>query len=146
MSHKTPIIRDASWAEQQRDIGQIRLSVFVQELGVPEDRDFDGSDAGCRHALAFVGDEAVGTGRIKPDGHIGRIAVLKPWRNHKVGSSILQFLLDMAKRDGLAQVYLNSQSSAVGFYEKFGFTQIGEFFVDAGIDHIRMENTDFTNQ
>ena len=146
MSHKTPIIRDASWAEQQHEIRAIRLYVFVHELGVPEDRDFDGSDARCRHALAFIGNEAVGTGRIKLDGHIGRIAVLKAWRNHKVGSAILQFLLDMAKQDGLAQVHLNSQSSAVGFYEKFGFTQVGDFFVDAGIDHIRMENADFTNQ
>jgi predicted GNAT family N-acyltransferase len=145
MNHNTPIAREASWAEQESEIRAIRQEVFVLELKVPEAIDFDGSDSDCRHALAYCGGDVVGTGRMMADGHIGRIAVLKDWRNRCVGSAILQFLLDMAKRDGLAQVYLNSQKSAIGFYEKFGFRQIGDFFIDAGIEHVRMENGSFTN-
>ena len=146
MSDQIPTIRDATWTGQEREIRAVRQEVFVLELGVPKELDFDGSDSDCRHALAYCGGDVVGTGRMMADGHIGRIAVLKNWRNRCVGSAILQFLLDMAKRDGLAQVYLNSQKSAIGFYEKFGFHQIGAFFVEAGIEHVRMENGSFTNQ
>jgi GNAT superfamily N-acetyltransferase len=37
--------------------------------------------------------EVVATGRLLPDGHIGRMAVLKEWRGKGVGGAILQRLI-----------------------------------------------------
>jgi predicted GNAT family N-acyltransferase len=131
-------IKPASWSEHERAIRSVRHAVFVLEQSVAKGLDFDGSDSACRHALAFSEDDVVGTGRML-DGHIGRIAVLKPWRGRGIGSALVQFFMDMAKQKGLDRVYLNAQLPAVSFYESLGFCKIGEVFMDAGIKHIRME-------
>ncbi|HUG78190.1 MAG TPA: GNAT family N-acyltransferase, partial [Burkholderiales bacterium] len=69
-----------SWESAREQAVPLRFAVFVQEQGVPVEIELDELDAGCLHALAFQGNRAVGTGRLLPDGHIGRMAVLKPWR------------------------------------------------------------------
>lgn len=136
---RTMIIRVATWLDHEQDIRAIRTSVFVAEQGVPEELDFDGLDAYCCHALAFCGDDVVATGRMESDGHIGRIAVLEAHRGSGIGSAIVQFFVDMAKRKEMGLVYLNAQMTAVGFYEKLGFHRVDSVFMDAGIQHIRME-------
>jgi len=35
-------------------------------------------------------------------------------------------------------IYLNSQISAVRFYERNGFVQEGEMFIEANIEHFKM--------
>lgn len=119
----------------------MRREVFHIEQGVPLDLDFDGEDSACLHALGLVGDAAVATGRMLADGHIGRIAVLKEWRGNGVGSAIMGYLVERAVEERLDHVYLNSQVSARAFYKKLGFREVGETFVEAGIDHVRMEKS-----
>jgi predicted GNAT family N-acyltransferase len=50
-----------------------------------------------------------------------------------------RFLRDARKNSTAQKIVLNSQIDAVGFYEKLGFKTVGETFVTAGIDHIKME-------
>lgn len=137
-AERTTITR-ATWAEDEGRVRAVRSAVFHLEQGVPLELDFDGTDATCVHALGFVGDKVVATGRIGEDGHIGRIAVLKRWRHHGIGSRVVGLLVTIAAEAGFDRVYLHSQLSAVDFYEKLGFREVGETFVEAGIDHVRME-------
>jgi len=139
MSNTRTIIRASTWSDHEQEIRSVRNSVFVVEQSVPEDLDFDGLDPTCCHALAFSGDEVVATGRMESDGHIGRIAVLKAHRGCGIGSALVQFFLSMAKRKKMGLVYLNAQVTAVGFYEKLGFHRTGDVFMDADIEHVRME-------
>ena len=139
MNKSGRIIRAARWSVDEQSIRSVRNSVFVVEQNVPEERDFDGLDVSCCHALAFAGDLAVATGRMEPDGHIGRIAVIRSHRGCGIGSAIVKFFVDMAARKKISPVYLNAQMTAVGFYEKLGFRKRGGVFMDAGIEHIRME-------
>jgi len=79
------------------------------EQGVPEDIERDEFDAVSRHAIAR--DEAgavVATGRLLPDGHIGRMAVAAPLRGKGVGGAVLEALVAEAARAGLAAVALNA--------------------------------------
>lgn len=138
MNNRRPVIQAATWAKHEQEIRSVRHPVFVLEQAVPEDLDFDGEDATCYHALALSGGKAVGTGRVQSDGHIGRIAVLRAWRGQGIGSTLVQFLADAAKRNGVHRVYLNAQVPAVGFYEKLGFRKTGDIFLEAGIEHIKM--------
>src|SRR3970282_1904842 len=68
------------WETARTEASCIRMTVFVQEQGVPASIEMDDRDAECVHALAYVEGRAVGTGRLLPDGHIGRMAVLKQSR------------------------------------------------------------------
>ena len=48
-------------------------------------------------------------------------------------------LIEKAAEAGLNTVHLNSQVSAVQFYEKLGFVPNGPEFIEADIVHIPME-------
>ncbi|MDH5553187.1 MAG: GNAT family N-acetyltransferase, partial [Nitrosomonas sp.] len=80
----------------------------------------------------------IGTARLLLNGHIGRMAVLKNWRNQGVGSAMLQHLLDEMRNRGIQYAVLNAQITATDFYRRFGFQAEGEEFMEAGIPHIRM--------
>ena len=125
--------------EDEQSIRAIRESVFVDEQGISAEIDFDGLDATAVHALAYLNDNAVGTGRMLADGHIGRIAILKEYRGQKVGSKIVCSFIDEAVKKDYRRVYLGSQKHANEFYQRLGFTAYGEEFIDAGIVHISME-------
>lgn len=127
------------WVAARAEASRIRLAVFVEEQRVPPEIEMDQLDAACVHALAYVqGSGAVGTGRLLPDGHIGRMAVLKESRALGVGGAILERLVEEARRKGLREVVLSAQTHAIGFYRRHGFTEQGGIFEEAGIPHQEM--------
>ncbi len=117
----------------------IRELVFVQEQGVPVEIELDEFDPLSEHAIAISrAGEVVGTGRLLPDGHIGRMAVLKAWRGKGVGKLLLEALVRRAIERGFGAAMLNAQIHAKAFYEKAGFTTEGDPFIEAGIAHVAM--------
>ncbi|MCY1179794.1 Acetyltransferase [compost metagenome] len=90
------------------------------------------------HFLAFERDYAIGTARLLPDGHIGRVSVLKDWRGLKVGDRLLQAVIVEAERRGLKRQMLSAQVHATAFYERHGFKVVSSEFLEAGIPHVDM--------
>ncbi|HEX4985772.1 MAG TPA: GNAT family N-acetyltransferase [Burkholderiales bacterium] len=131
-------VRRAGWTGDNRLLRAIREEVFVREQGVPAELEWDEFDAVSQHVIAWAGSSAVGTGRLLPDGHIGRMAVLAAWRGRGAGSALLMALMDLARAAGMRHVELNAQTRALGFYARHGFRAEGEEFDDAGIPHRRM--------
>ncbi|MGD9954034.1 MAG: GNAT family N-acetyltransferase [Burkholderiales bacterium] len=132
-------VRLVDWREASSVLAGIRTAVFVVEQKVPADLEMDGRDADCAHALAeSAAGEPVGTGRLMPDGRIGRMAVLAAWRGRGVGAAILDALVAEAKRRGLRETYLHAQSHAKDFYARHGFVVEGEEYLEAGIPHVGM--------
>ena len=121
------------------EIRRIRREVFGKEQGVDVAVDFDGQDPLAIHVVLQHDGQIVATGRVLEDGHIGRLAVLKPYRRMGLGSAIVVALIEEAAQLGLSRVYLGAQTRAVEFYRKLDFTEYGEPFVEAGIDHIAMQ-------
>jgi len=126
------------WAAARTEASRIRLAVFVEEQRVPPEIEMDDMDAACLHALAWLDGKAVGTGRLLPDGHIGRMAVLGESRALGVGGAILERLVEEARRQGMREVILSAQTHAIGFYRRHGFSEEGEVFEEAGIAHQAM--------
>ena len=139
MAINDPIqIRMANWREEGAALQAVRDIVFIQEQQVPVELEWDGLDADCIHMLAFSGEKPIGTARLLLNGHIGRMAVLKNWRNQGVGSAMLQRLLDEIRNRGIQYAVLNAQIAAADFYRRIGFQTEGEEFMDAGIPHVCM--------
>ena len=87
------------WEAARPLAAPIRFAVFVEEQKVPAELEIDDQDARCVHALARDAEgTALGTGRLLPDGHIGRMAVLRDARKLGVGSALLAALMDEADR------------------------------------------------
>lgn len=128
-----------SWDELRETAARIRHTVFVDEQKVPAEIEIDHWDPLCVHALARTSDgEAVGTARLLPDGHIGRMAVLASARGLGVGSALLVALMDAARGRGDREAALSAQTHAVPFYRRFGFVEEGAVYDDCNIPHIDM--------
>jgi len=136
-------ILSCEWETHQDQLASIRFKVFVEEQRVPKEMEIDEDDP---HALHFLildisNNLPIATGRLLDNGHIGRMAVIKGYRHRKVGSKLLSAIMNEARKRNMSKVFLNAQTSAVGFYEKNGFTAYGKEFMDAGIPHIKMTLT-----
>jgi predicted GNAT family N-acyltransferase len=134
------IVRPVNWLATRDKLAAVRRAVFVFEQNVPEELEWDQDDDRAYHVLATTEDGTpIGTGRLKLDCHIGRMAVLQKWRRRGVGSAILQSLLELAEKEGCTVVRLHAQTHAMPFYEIHGFTAYGPEFQEAGIAHRKME-------
>lgn len=120
----------------------LRERVFVVEQGVPAEMELDEFDPVSCHALALdAGQAVIATGRLLPDGHIGRMAVDAAWRGRGVGGRVLEALVSAAWARGMDEVLLNAQVDAIAFYLRHGFVAEGEFFMEAGIRHRAMRRS-----
>jgi predicted GNAT family N-acyltransferase len=127
------------WDSQREGAQAVRYAVFVIEQKVPLEMEWDEMDPHCAHALAFdAQDRPVATGRLLPDGHIGRMAVLQHARGSGIGGEVLQALIGAAQQRGDKMVMLNAQTQAEAFYARYGFVREGAEFMEAGIPHIAM--------
>ena len=115
-------VRMADWEREREAMRAIRTPVFIQEQQVPHDIEWDDQDPLCVHALALDAEGTpIGTGRLAPDGKVGRMAVLPEWRGRGVGAAILEFLVGSALERGIKECYMNAQSHALEFYRQHGF-------------------------
>ncbi len=132
-------VRLGDWATLGTDAASIRTAVFVDEQGIPAELEWDARDADCVHAVAYnrVGG-AVACARLLPDGHVGRVAVLRGVRGSGAGAAVMRALLDAARQRGHAAVELAAQCTVLGFYLRLGFVPFGAVFDEAGIAHQAM--------
>ena len=128
-------IKTATWPDDMAALKAIRFEVFVEEQKVPADEEIDAHDPLSLHAIAWSNGRAAACGRLLPDGHVGRMAVLKPFRGFGVGGLVLQHLIERARQRGDREVVLSAQTHAIGFYEKFGFAVEGSVYLDCNIPH-----------
>lgn len=135
-------IRRAVWPEEAAAIALVRDRVFVQELGIPAELEWETPEPPAWWVIAETGPgqpvEPVGTGRLLPSGQIGRMAVLPSWRRQGLGGLLLKALLQIADDQGHLRPWLKAQTSAIGFYRRHGFIPVGEIFDEAGIPHQSM--------
>ncbi|MBU1244132.1 GNAT family N-acetyltransferase [Myxococcota bacterium] len=131
-------IREAHWSTEREALLRVRHTVFTLEQNVDALEDEDGRDPESLHAVVLCGGEAVATGRVLPEGKIGRLCVLAAHRNRGVGTRLFSFLFERAKSLGTPRITLGAQLHAVRIYEKFGFHVTGEPFLDANIPHLKM--------
>lgn len=127
------------WEAAAERAGPIREQVFVHEQNVPLQLEWDGLDDECIHALAVLADgAAIGTARLRPNGHIGRMAVLPAWRGRGAGSALLCALVRSSRERGIGALHLHAQVQAIEFYRRHHFSPVGPEFLEAGIAHRKM--------
>jgi predicted GNAT family N-acyltransferase len=132
-------VSSGDWQSLRVDAMPLREQIFVVEQNVPPELEMDEFDAVSHHAVAYDADAIpIGTGRLLPDGHIGRMAVAAHWRGQGVGRALLLHLMDEARARNYRELRLNAQIHAAKFYQQFGFTQVGGEFIEAGIAHCEM--------
>ena len=136
------VIKLVDWQSHQSELKAIREKVFVIEQHVPNDLEWDGLDDSATHLLALnSANQAVACVRILSGGTIGRMAVLKEWRNLGFGRAVLKYAVNFCKTQGLESIELSAQKHAVSFYAQEGFVVTSNEYMEAGIPHYDMRLT-----
>ena len=135
------VVRDADFTTDFASIRHVRETVFIDEQRVPRGLEFDERDPLCLHVLVFDGGTPVGTGRLDLEygAKVGRVAVVATHRRGGIGTAVMQHLHAIARKEKYPRLWCNAQLTAVPFYERLGYVRSGAVFVEAGIDHVRME-------
>lgn len=129
-------LEPANYQSDYEDLHYVRHLVFVVEQQIPVELEFDELDRQSHHfIIRDLQCCPIGTARLSPEGKIGRIAVLPEWRSQRVGQSLLRAVIEKARNLNLPKVTAHAQLTALGFYEKSGFTKKGDVFMEIGIPH-----------
>ena len=129
--------------EELFDIYKLRVSVFVVEQECPY-QEVDDADKSAYHVWLRDEDGIEAYARVLPAGvafptaAIGRVIAVK--RRCGLGTKIVSAAIDTAKdRLGAAKITIEAQVYARTLYEKAGFRQTSEEFLEDGIPHIQMQ-------
>lgn len=134
-------VQVGDWATFGADATAVRLAVFVVEQGIPLELEVDEADPVSVHAVVYAAGVPVATGRLLPDAHIGRMAVLAAHRRDGLGGRVLERLVALAGERGDAVVALSAQAYVCDFYARHGFVAFGPIYDDCGIPHRSMRRT-----
>ena len=115
----------------------IREEVFCKEQGFVNE--IDDLEDSSFHLLYYFNDLVIGVCRfyeLEKDIYIiGRIAVLKEYRNKGLGREIVNSAISYIKELKAKKIYIYSQLHAVGFYEKLGFIVESDIFYEEDHPH-----------
>jgi predicted GNAT family N-acyltransferase len=129
-------------AEDWPEVTALRTRVFVDEQGVPPEVERDDRDATAVHVVSRDDSgRVVATGRLLVDGEratIGRMAADASVRGRGHGGAVLAELHRQAVLRGVREVELHAQVPARRFYERAGYTAVGDEYVEAGLAHVTM--------
>lgn len=123
------------------DAAMIRQEVFMKEQGFRYE--YDEIDEWAAHIVIYD-EEPIGVCRVFSDENndteyiVGRLAVMKSYRNRGIGRKLLEACEDFAKSKGGKFVKLHSQCQASKFYEKCGYIAKGEIEEEEGVPHVWM--------
>ena len=141
MKHKANVTQ-AITKRDQSDCFAIRIKVFVEEQGVPKERELVREAKTTIHALARINRVPVATGRLitidNKNARIGSMAVKLEYRRIGVASLVLDFLEEKAREKGIQYITLEAQEYVKQFYSERGYCERGEVFLDVGIPHVKM--------
>ncbi len=128
--------------EELYEILKIRVAVFVVEQNCPY-QEFDDKDKHSFHVYlkdsegiqAYL--RVIEKGVSFDDVSIGRVLAVK--RRCGIGSRILAEGIKVAKNQLKATaIKIEAQTYAKGLYERHGFRQVSEEFLEDGIPHVQM--------
>ena len=125
------------------EIYKLRIAVFVVEQNCPY-QEIDDADKVAIHL--WLQDEngiqayarALPPGAIFPEASIGRVIAAK--RHCGLGTQIVSAAIQIIQEKFHTQtIKIEAQTYVKSLYEKLGFVQISEQFLEDGIPHVMME-------
>ena len=132
-------IEHVNWRHSKRRLKRLRDRVFVCEWRIPRQSEFNEQDQKSDHVLIIDADGSdIATGRITPEGEIGRIAVVSHCRGKEIYDVLYNALLDIAKSKELNNVYVQCELNGVDHFQEQGFQTVGGVYMDSGIPRQKM--------
>ena len=134
-------IRKAENSSDFSKLFEIRKKVYVDELDVPIQLEFDEYDETAFHFVVEVDDSIVGTARLVVlgnEGNIGRVCILKDFRRKGLGTKLITSIIEASMDIGLDRLNVEAKVDVLSFYEKIGFVTEGNEYLEVGVPHKKM--------
>jgi len=123
---------------------QLRNEVFVVEQNCVF-QDADDKDQNSYHLMGFSNNKLIAYTRLVPPGEIyqqpsiGRVVTSPLVRKLGVGKELMeQSISEVCRLFGARPIKIGAQLYLKKFYESLGFQQVGEIYLEDGIEHIHM--------
>src|SRR5213595_1931112 len=126
---------------------QLRNEVFVVEQNCVF-QDADDKDQNSYHLMGFINNKLVAYTRLVPPGEIyqepsiGRVVTSPSVRKSGAGRELMnQSINEVYNLFGNRPIKIGAQLYLKGFYNSLGFQQVGDVYLEDGIEHIYMVKT-----
>jgi len=126
-----------------REVAGLCYETLHRPFGVVRCDSWNETDPASTHFVALEGETLAGYARLLregPSGHIRQVTVHPAYRRRGIGAQLVGAVLDRARAEGLAGVYLNARLPAVPMYGRLGFRVTGNEFrmPRTWLRHVRM--------
>ncbi len=132
-------------SEDYRKCVGLREKILRIPLGLRFTPEYLEQDRGDIHIAAFDGDKVIGTVVIKiidqKTVKIRQVAVETLLQGHGIGTELMKFAEDYAKKHGFEHAFLHARFYTVAFYRKLGYKITSGPFMEIGMEHYRMDKS-----
>ena len=125
----------------------LRTSIFVVEQNCPY-QDIDDKDLTAFHVYGKIDQNVIAVCRILPAGisyaeiSIGRVAVSMEYRGTNVANDLMHQTIHFIENQwGKKDIRISAQQHLTTFYNRFGFVQVSEMYLEDDIPHVEMLRT-----
>ncbi len=130
---------NALTTRELHDLLWLRELVFVVGQKITVESEIDGEDPAHDHVLGRDERGAViATARLRFDSEpvkVGRIAVHPEQQHRGIGRSLMRAIDDLL---GERAAEMHAQAHLESWYASLGWQRVGDIFLEAGIEHLRM--------
>lgn len=134
MNNKNDVIVELANSDELYSVAmRVRREVFVEEMGIPENKEFDGNDHCSAQIVAYIIDEdkvkPIGTMRVRFFADFvkfERMAVVKDFRKTNVADKIMHYGFDYASKKGYREVYGMCKQELLSRWQECGYEEIKE--------------------
>ncbi len=124
---------------------ELRKSVLRKPLGLTYSKEDLERDQHDLLIGAFEDDEILAccilTKKDPGTFQLRQMAVDQRMQRNGVGAAIMHFAENLAKDSGGREIMMHARKTAIGFYEKLGYTAEGDEFSEVGIPHVEMRKS-----
>jgi len=128
---------------EYQQIWDVREEVLRKPLGMSLKNEDLSGDAEDKIVIAVDNDKVIGCVMMHPKENgvlkLRAMGVYEQYQGKGVGRLLIHAAEKEAAGDGYKKIDLHARMVAKVFYEKLGYTPVGDIFIEVGIPHVLME-------
>ena len=129
--------------KEYKQMVALRYQILRQPLGLNFSNEELEKEKNDLLIAAFDDDDMLGCCMLCPLNNqtlrVRQMAVQNNLQGKGIGASLMSFAETLARDKGFKHMMMHVRDTAIGFYEKFGYTVTGEKFIEISLPHQVME-------
>jgi ribosomal protein S18 acetylase RimI-like enzyme len=121
----------------------LRNLILRQPLGLRFTEEEREADKEYHHFACYLDGRLTGCLVLCPreggDVQMRQVAVVAELQRRGIGTALVEYAEAWARKAGYRRMILHARDTAVAFYERLGYSKVGEPFVEVSILHWEME-------